>query len=1142
MLSAIIQGAAGTGRALFFIGLLVAAPELLQVPALAASNIDTAQPFYLGSGIGTSVNPVFQGGTLRMNVPNGTYPQNFTLDGSATNTIDQDGNGSTFSGIFSNANATVPGNVTIANSGTGGSITLAGIYSYTGTTTISPNATLVLPSVSGTTDLGRMVNNGTLDLTGDAYGTSFSSLGGDGSIVLNSLHLNTITNAHDTFAGTISGIGHLMIANGMETLSGANTYSGFMVIGSGSTLVLSGAGNIPNSLVTAYPGSTLDISGASGNRSVFSLTGNGSVILGNRTLELTRGGSYQGVISGSGGLATDAEMTLTAVNTYTGPTSINAGTLHLDMGGDISASSSVTVGSPGYSAQLDISATYSGATIASLSGNGSVELGGQTLTISNAAGTFSGNVHGNGGLTIAGGTETLSSSITYAGPTIIGAGATLALAGVANIGASSTVTTFGTFNVSALPSSASIQSLSGSGSVVLGNTTLVITNSAGAFSGNINGTGGLVVAGGTQTLSGTNTYKGGTVISHATLAINSDAALGVPSGALLFDSGTLLALDDISSTRPIATTNGGGVVNTNAFTVSLLGPLMFDGPLTQSGAGLLILDGSVVAGGELTISNGTFSANNTVDATDVTITATGVLRGTGTINAPTTVFGTLAPGNSPGTLTFTAPLTLAPGSTTQLDIDGTGTGTGAGNYSRILVTGAANAITLAGTLQPLLRGITGSASNSYTPPLGQAFAVIVADGGISGGYSGLTQPTGLAPGTRFDTLYGANTLTLVVTPSTYGNLTLAGLSESATEAAVGRALDAIRPAAGILPDPASATLFSPLYALPGAAIPGALDQLSPGIYADGLMAARDTWYQMADSVGTALAIRRGDALGLSTAPGPHGSTIWANGLGQLAHVSGSDAPAYSQSVGGAIAGIDIQVTPGVVLGAAVGGASVQTSTGAGATDSGNAVQFALYGSVHSGMLFLDAQADYLHVDQSVRRSLSTWGLAANGNTQINGGGAQLTAGTRLKWDRWQIEPTLGLTALGLASPSVSETTGGSLAARVSAQSIASVQSFAGVRFGTDLALTPTKPIHLYALVGWAHEFADTAASTNASLALTGAGPFSIASPSVGRDAARLGVGLDAILSPSVSLYASYVASISGTETANNLTGGLRVNW
>jgi hypothetical protein len=49
--------------------------------------IDLAQPFYLASNLVSTVFPVFQGGTLQINT-SGTYTDNFTLNTSATNTID----------------------------------------------------------------------------------------------------------------------------------------------------------------------------------------------------------------------------------------------------------------------------------------------------------------------------------------------------------------------------------------------------------------------------------------------------------------------------------------------------------------------------------------------------------------------------------------------------------------------------------------------------------------------------------------------------------------------------------------------------------------------------------------------------------------------------------------------------------------------------------------------------------------------------------------------------------------------------------------------------------------------------------------------------------------------------------------------
>jgi hypothetical protein len=93
--------------------------------------IDLAQPFYLASNLVSTVFPVFQGGTLQINT-SGTYTDNFTLNTSATNTIDARGNTANFSGVFSNE--TARGNIVIADSVGGGSIIFSGSNTYTGLT------------------------------------------------------------------------------------------------------------------------------------------------------------------------------------------------------------------------------------------------------------------------------------------------------------------------------------------------------------------------------------------------------------------------------------------------------------------------------------------------------------------------------------------------------------------------------------------------------------------------------------------------------------------------------------------------------------------------------------------------------------------------------------------------------------------------------------------------------------------------------------------------------------------------------------------------------------------------------------------------------------------------------------------------
>ena len=129
---------------------------------------------------------------------------------------------------------------------------------------------------------------------------------------------------------------------------------------------------------------------------------------------LTTGGdntstTFSGVIQNGAAGATNltkagtGTFTLSGANTYTGTTTINAGTLALS--GSIASSSQVNVANA--AGTFDISGTSSGATITTLNGvaNSHVTVGGQRLTISNGSTTYAGIIQGTGGLTLTGGTR-----------------------------------------------------------------------------------------------------------------------------------------------------------------------------------------------------------------------------------------------------------------------------------------------------------------------------------------------------------------------------------------------------------------------------------------------------------------------------------------------------------------------------------------------------------------------------------------------------------------------------------------------------------------------------------------------------------------------------------------------------------------
>lgn len=141
-----------------------------------------------------------------------------------------------------------------------------------------------------------------------------------------------------------------------------------------------------------------------------------------------------GTISGSGAfqVASGGIADLSGTNTYTGATDVAQGAwMALAGPGSIAQSSDVHV-----DGTFDVSRTWQPTNVQSLSGGGTVLLGGTTLDLTRAGGTFSGQIAdggiggGSGGrLMISAGTETLSGNSTFTGPTGISAPGSLDLTG-----------------------------------------------------------------------------------------------------------------------------------------------------------------------------------------------------------------------------------------------------------------------------------------------------------------------------------------------------------------------------------------------------------------------------------------------------------------------------------------------------------------------------------------------------------------------------------------------------------------------------------------------------------------------------------------------------------------------------------------
>ena len=381
-----------------------------------------------------------------------------TLTLSGTNTYS--GGTTVTAGTLAGTATSLQGNITnnatlLFNQSTPG--TYASVISGSGSVEKTGSNTLTL---SGT----NTYSGGTTVTAGTLAGTT-TSLQGD---LTNNAAILFNQSTPGTYASVISGSGSVeKTGSNTLTLSGANTYTGSTTINGGSLQLTSASSSIANSNNLVITSGTFNIASGAGAKTVNNLSGtsSGNITLNeNITINQTSDGEFQGAISGAGKSLTKTganKLTLSGTNTYSGGTSVSAGTLEgntLGLQGNITNNSIVNFN------QSASNGIYSGI----MSGTGAVQkLGTNTVTFS-GANTYSGGTTVTAG-TLVGTATSLQGDITNNAALL--------------------------FNQSTLGTYASV--ISGSGSVEkIGSDTL--------------------------TLSETNTYSGGTTVTAGTLAGHSN--------------------------------------------------------------------------------------------------------------------------------------------------------------------------------------------------------------------------------------------------------------------------------------------------------------------------------------------------------------------------------------------------------------------------------------------------------------------------------------------------------------------------------------------------------------------------------------------------------------------------------------------
>jgi len=560
-----------------------------------------------------------------------------------------------------------------------GIIELKGTNTYTGATRVE-EGTLSLFNGAAIADTGALILANTPDVQllvnhNETIGSLSGGGSGGGNVQLggNTLTLGDATSTR--FDGIISGSGGALIKLGGGTLilGGANTYSG-------ATTVNDGVLNLQNSAALGSgTGTTTVASGAA-------MQLEGDITVGNEALTL----------NGTGIAATGALRNLSGNNTYGGLLSLGSATrINSDTG-------SLTLSNEG-----TITGSYG-------------------LTVGGAGDTFIGSSIGTGSLTKdGGGSLTLAGANTYAGDTTVTAG-TLRLANTQAIPAGT-----GKGNLSLAAGTTldlnntgvTVNGLSGTGRVtnnLTGGASLTVggNDQNSTFGGLITDGNGLSslakVGAGTLTLTGANSYSGGTTVVAGTLRISADSNLGhaadtPTAGNIVLLAGATLATTEsftLDRNRGIAVgPAGAGTIDVASATTLTYGGAIANngggsGGLTKTGGGTLALTGTscftgttTVAAGVLTVNGDHRGATGAVSIADgATLGGSGVLGGattiaSGGIHAP----GDPATSGGLGIQSFSSSLTYSSGAIFAWELNGAGFGSdplNQGSYDQVQATGA----------------------------------------------------------------------------------------------------------------------------------------------------------------------------------------------------------------------------------------------------------------------------------------------------------------------------------------------------------------------------------------------------------------------------------------------------------------------
>lgn len=630
---------------------------------------------------------------------------------------------------------------------------------------------------------------------------------------------------------------------------------------------------------------------------------------------------------------------------------------------------------------------------------------------------------------------------------------------------------------------------------ISGNGTRLWANAPGNVYAGYNGNGTVVVSNGAELKADNEIRIGYAAQGQGVLAIGATsgqaaAAPGtVTASRIVFGSGIgQLVFNHTSSNYTLASNIvGNGSIQAIAGRTTLTGDSsQFTGTMQVSG-GILTMTG--VIGAVMAVESGA------------------VLTGSGTVGGVDAQAGaTVAPGNSPGTLTVTGNYQQAAGSTYNAELV-----PGSTVSDRIAVGGTA-------TLAPgAILKLTKYGAAPYA--LDARYTVLTAAGGVNGTYV-LTGDTSVSAFYSLIASYDPNNVYLQAVQTrgfTDAALTVNQRSTAGALQGLG-AGGALRAAVAASPTDAAAR--------------AAFDQLSGEAFASAKTALLDDsrFVREATSQQVQSALRGPDA------------AVWARAYGSWAKADGNgNAADVRRNAGGVLFGADGELFNALRLGVVggYGSTSINLDGGRGSV-TGDTYSVGVYGGRAWNALALSFGANHAWHNLSSTRTVALTGFADRLTADYNARTTQVygDVGYTVELGRAALQPFAGLAYVSLDTSGFTER-GGAAALRSAGDNVDATFSTLGLRANGALTLGTTA-VTANGMVGWRHTMNSVIPTATNAFATGNA--FTVSGLPLAKDVAVFEAGLGTALNPSTALSVNYSGQVGSSISDHGVRANLRVTF